>query len=306
MADRTRISELISFISDKNQFQAKALEGLEEKLTPDETAGLDALLAYYMKQGNTIEQLAGCYLEHVQDFMEEEYYFIKNGHYRYSNSEEVNAFFYQNPEYMEYYMKGLAISAYLLDYHRQCRAWFCEKISAKVYGGVYLDAGVGHGEYFVLAINHTNYKQYLGVDISPTSVQMCREMVKARVSDKTKNIEVREQDFFAYDGPVCDAVILGEILEHVERPQLFLEKIHRITHEDSFIYVTTVVNGPAKDHIYLFRTVEEVEELYRSAGFDIADRLICPSNGYTLEKAVKRRASIITAHILKKTGLRHV
>ena len=155
----------------------------------------------------------------------------------------------------------------------------------------------------MLAINHTDYAKYLGIDISPTSVQMCREMVTERVSDKTKNIEVKEQDFFAYDGPVCDAVVLGEILEHVEQPRLFLEKIHEITHDNSFIYVTTVVNGPAKDHIYLFRTVEEVEEQYRNAGFDIADRLICPSHGYTLEKAVKRKASIITAHVLKKRVL---
>lgn len=135
MEDRTRIDKLISVISEKNPLQAKALEGLEEKLTSEEKAGLDALLAYYIRQGDTLEHLAGCYLAHVQDFMEEEYYFIKNGHYRYSKSEEVNAFFYQNPEYMEYYMKGLAISAYLLEYHRQCRTWFCEKISTTAYRG---------------------------------------------------------------------------------------------------------------------------------------------------------------------------
>ena len=49
----------------------------------------------------------------------------------------------------------------------------------------------------MLAINHTDYAKYLGIDISPTCVQMCREMVKERVSDKTKNAEVKEQDFFA-------------------------------------------------------------------------------------------------------------
>ena len=127
-------------------------------------------------------------------------------------------------------------------------------------------------------------------------------MVNGRVHTQGKVIDVQEKDFFAYDGPVCDALVLGEILEHVEKPQVFLQKVREITHEGSFIYVTTVVNGPAKDHIYLFRSVEEVEQLYREAGFDIADRLICPSHGYTWEKAVKKKASIITAHILKKMG----
>ena len=135
MNDTNRVEELVSIISRKNALQAKALDGLETKLSQEELAGLNALLSCYVRQGDTVEHLADCYLAHVQDFMEEEYYFIKNGHYRYSNSREVNDFFYQTPEYMEYYMKGLAVSAYLLEYHRQCRAWFCEKISKNGRGG---------------------------------------------------------------------------------------------------------------------------------------------------------------------------
>ena len=38
MADKTRIGELISIISKQNRFQAEALDGLEEKLTPEEKA----------------------------------------------------------------------------------------------------------------------------------------------------------------------------------------------------------------------------------------------------------------------------
>ena len=152
----------------------------------------------------------------------------------------------------------------------------------------------------MLAINHTEFERYLGVDISPTCVQLCQEMVEQRVRDKTKRVEVEEQDFFAYDGPACDAVVLGEILEHVEDPGRFLKKVYEMTHEDSFIYVTTVVNCPQKDHIYLFRTVEEIEEMYRRAGFMIMDRLLCPANRYTLEQAIRKKTAIITAHVLKK------
>lgn len=293
-----KTERLVSIISEKNIFQAKALRDLD--LTREEQEGLEALLDFYTDQGDTIEHLAECYLGFIQDIMEEQLYFIENRHYRYSSSEEVNAFFYQNTGYMEYYMKGLAVSTYLLESHKKCRQWFCEKISAFPGGEYWLDAGVGHGEYLQLAISHTDYRHYIGIDISPTCVEMCREMLRRRIPAGSKSIEIKEQDFFKYSGPVCDAVILGEILEHVEAPGAFLKKLHEITHEGSFIYITTVINCPQKDHIYLFRNVEEIEKMYEDAGFSICDRLVCPTNGYTVEKAIKKQTAIITAHILQK------
>ncbi len=303
MGSDSKAVKLISIISEKNIFQAKALNGLLDKLTQEEKDGLAALLSFYTKQGDTIEHLAECYLGFIQDIMEEPLYFVENRRYRYFSSEEVNAFFYQNTGYMEYYMKGLAISTYLLESHRKCREWFCKKIRGYRSGKYWLDAGVGHGEYLQLAVRHTDYEHYLGIDISPTCVQMCREMMEQRIAKGTKSIEIKEQDFFQYDGPVCDAVILGEILEHVEAPQAFLRKVYEITNEESFIYITTVVNCPQKDHIYLFKSVEEIEEMYEEAGFRICDRLVCPTNGYTIEKALKKQTAIITAHIIQKGSI---
>lgn len=296
----SKMAKLISIISGKNMFQAKALNGLTDKLPEEDKEGLIALLDFYTKQGDTVEYLAECYLRFIQDIREEQYYFIKNRYYRYSKSEEVNTFFYQNPDYMEYYMKGLAISTYLLEAHRKCREWFCRKIADLGSGKYWLDVGVGHGEYFQLAIGHTNYEHYLGIDISPICVQMCKEMIDKRIPKGSKKINVKEQDFFQYNGPICDAVILGEILEHVESPQAFLKKVYEITHEESFVYITTVVNCPQKDHIYLFRCVEEVEEMYQEIGFKICDKLLCPTNGYTMEKALRKETAIIIAHVIKR------
>lgn len=300
MTTNSATAMLVSIISEKNIFQAKTLNGIADKMSNDEKDGLEALLNFYIKQGDTVEHLAECYMNFIQDIMDEQYYFIKNRHYRYSNNKEVNSFFYQNSDYMEYYMKGLAISTYLLESHRKCREWFYRKIINLSNGEYWLDVGVGHGEYFQIAIQNTDYKHYLGIDISPSCVLMCREMIEQRVVKGTKDIDVKEQDFFKYDGPICDAVVLGEILEHVEEPRFFLEKVHEITHENSFIYITTVVNCPQKDHIYLFRNIEEIEDLYLKTGFKVCDRLIYPTNGYSIEKALRKQTAIITAHVLKR------
>lgn len=296
-----KTTELISSITKKNAFQAKSLNVLEDTLSREEKEGLEALISFYVKQGDTIEYLADCYLKLIEDFMEEQLYFVKNGRYRYSSREEMNASIYQNPNRMEYYMKGLAISQYLLEQHRICHKWYCDKISTLPLGGDrWMEVGLGHGENFVQAVRRTNYRHYMGIDISPTSVKISKNMVEQRITDSSKNIEIREQDFFQYDGPVCDAIVMGEILEGVDEPDLFLKKVYEITHENSFIYVTAVVNGRAIDHIHLFKNVEEIEKMYQKAGFGICDKILSPSQGYTMEKAIKKKAAIVTAHVLKR------
>lgn len=292
--------QLLSIICAKSALQAKALSGLLDRLSQDGKDGLNALLEYYIDEGDKIEHLADCYLHFINDLMKEQLYFIRNGHYRYSSSDETNDFFYQNPDVMEYYMKGLAISQYLIDQHISCHEWYCKKIRELGPGEIWLEGGVGHGENFVQAVRYTNYKHYYGIDISPTSVKMTKEMIEKRAPERKELVEVKLQDFFKYNEPICDALVFGEILEHVDKPRQFLEKIYEITHENSFIFITTVVNGPAIDHVYLFRNVDELEALYQKTGFDIVDKQVFPSHGYSLEKAMKMKAALVTAHVLKK------
>lgn len=297
-----KVTELISIISHKNAFQAKNLNGLMDKLSQEEKEGLTALITFYVKQGDTIEHLADCYLKLIKSLIDGQMYFMQKGHNRFSNAEETSKFIYQNSDNMEWYIKGLAMSRYLLEQNRMCREWYCNKISTLPPGEFWLEAGMGHGEDFVQAIRHTNYKHYLGIDLSPTAVQISKTMVGQRIIENTNTIEIREQDFFQYDGPICDAVVMGELLENVEKPNFLLEKVREITHKNSFICITSVVYGTSIGQIYVFKSVEEIEKMYREAGFEICDKIICPSHGYTIEKATERKATIMAVHILKKVS----
>lgn len=66
------------------------------------------------------------------------------------------------------------------------------------------------------------------------------------------------------------------MLEHVERPERFLNKIRAVTKPHSYIFVSTCINSPAIDHIFLFRSREEVEALFRNAGLRVVERLELP------------------------------
>lgn len=75
-----------------------------------------------------------------------------------------------------------------------------------------------------------------------------------------------------------------------------------ITSSKSFIYITTVTNCPQKDHIYLFRSTDKIEEMISECGFEVIDSLFVPTNGYSMEKAIKKKATINVAYILRRVG----
>ena len=79
-----------------------------------------------------------------------------------------------------------------------------------------------------------------------------------------------------------------------------LEKIGALAGRHSFIYITTCINAPAIDHIYLFDSLESLEDMIASAGLAISDRLVVPYEGMSLEESLERRMPINVAYMLGK------
>lgn len=293
--------DLVQAVAEKDPFQKKYFESFIKEYTEEEVYDFGSLIEFYIGQGYTINEVAEAYLFFVRDIKEERMFFIKQGRYRFSNTKEVHDLLYDNSEYMEKYMLGLAVSVYMMGSHRKYMKWYQEKIKCLGGGGCWLEVGPGHGEYLLKAINLTNYRLYYGIDISKTSIDICRKMMASKLKkEELKNVRLKQKDFFELEEAIYDGIVIGEVLEHVEDPERFLDKVYRITDGSSFIYITTAVNCPQKDHIHQFSTIGEVESLYYRSGFDIVDSLCIPTNGYTIEKAVKKKAAINTAHILKR------
>lgn len=92
---------------------------------------------------------------------------------------------------------------------------------------------------------------------------------------------------------------MGEVLEYVEQPLKMLKKIRSLLSDEGRAFITTVINAPAVDHIYLFHSQEEVLAMAQEAGFDIEEHICITAGGIPMEKAVKRRYAINIAMILK-------
>lgn len=294
------INEFIQLVSESNQFQKKLLK--DWNINDEEQQELEKILAFYTKeQGYPMEFLADSYNFINTMVMEETYYFERNKTYRFTSFEEVNEKVYQNDGYMKKYMIGLCISDYIWIQHLEILRWFRWNLKnlSEIGRDSYLEIGPGLGQYLSKALKYGKFQDYLAVDLSPTSVEQCKKYMTYCGIDETKYC-ILQKDFFNLSSEQkFDFIVMGEVLEHVEQPLEMMKKIHSLLNEHGRAFITTVINAPAVDHIYLFRSEQEVLAMVQQAGFVVEDHICITAGGIPMEQAVKRRYAINIAMILK-------
>jgi hypothetical protein len=295
------LEELNRAIVAQNPVHADFLAASVDGMTADALDALQKYVAYCTERGKAIAYLADCYNTIVNDTLNEQFFFFKHGRYRYSKYVEVAQNVYLDPAYMNKYMYGLALSAFLWPNHRRMSEFF-ERTFPRGKRGAYLEIGPGHGYYLRTAAELGNFDRLVGIDISPTSVAMTRDILEHSGLETSAEIRIVESDFLASreEDRTYSCIVMGEVLEHVEQPALFLEAIAERADADTHIFLTTCVNAPAVDHIYLFHTPAEVEELIRSCGLDVVEALNVPITGKTLEQCAKQGLPINVAYVAKK------
>ena len=89
-----------------------------------------------------------------------------------------------------------------------------------------------------------------------------------------------------------------EVLEHVEHPLLLLDSLRKCLADGGHAFVSVPVNAPEKDHIFLFRSLEEVEHVIIQAGFKILSQRVLYTKNRTLKRSIKKGDAILTAFVL--------
>lgn len=293
------VDEFVKIISKKNSFQKKYLK--KWCITENEKNDFEHLLNFYINQYHfTLDFLAESYLFLNTTMIEEQRYFFKNGKYRNSSFKEVNESVYQNSEYMERYMCGLSISDYMWINHITLLRYFQENLD-KCSGNHYLEIGPGFGQYLIKAIKKNNFKTYLAVDISPVSVQKSKDFLKYNEFECGEKYNIVNIDFLKFSSKnKFDYIVMGEVLEHIEEPMVVLKKIYLLLSDDGKAFITTVINSPAFDHIYLFSNIKSVLNIVEDAGFVVEDYICASGNNMAIEKAERIKGPISIAMLLKK------
>ena len=296
-----RWQEFYEIISDKEVLQAKYLTKQYAQLSEEEREDWNVLVDFYRSRGHSMSDIAAAYMLFIDIMREETFFFMKNGRYRYATFAEVADDVYFNDAYMEQYMMGLALSEYLLNNHLADVRWF-RTLIASAGGEKYLEIGPGHGELFYKAVRRGGFQKFFAVDISAHSVELTRAYLSYRNVPETVDYEVLCRDFFEFSaGDKYDAVVMGEVLEHVERPLQFLQKSAEITSKGAFIFITVPLNTPARDHIYLFRTPEELFSMVEEAGLSIVEHRLTTYNDMPLALAVEKHCPVMAGLHLTKS-----
>ena len=295
------VDDFTSVVIAENPLHASFMKRSLGSMREDTRVELTDYLSYCQSVGLSLDYLADSYNTIVSDTFMEQMFFEENKRYRWSRFDELAHSVYFDDEYMRKYMYGLAITAFLWPNHVALHDFFIRTFPRGQKGG-YLEIGPGHGYYFMQSARLGSFERLLGVDISAASVALTRDIIRHFEIGKKCRAEVVEADFLTFheENREYSCIVMGEVLEHVEDPGRFLSAIARLSGPSTHIFVTTCMNAPAVDHISLFRTGKDVEDIIASSGLQVVEACYVPYVGKTLTECEKRSLAVNVGYVLKK------
>jgi len=295
------VDDLTSLVIAENPFHSSFLKRSLASMREDTRAELADYLTYCLSIGLSLDYLAESYNSFIKNTLIEQMFFVENKRYRWSRFRDLAQSVYFDDAYMRKYMYGLALTSFLWPNHVVLHDFFIRTFP-KGQKGAYLEIGPGHGYYFMQSARLGDFERMLGVDVSASSVALTRDIIRHFGIEKKCPVEVIETDFLAFHegNQEYSCIVMGEVLEHVEDPCRFLSTVAHLSGPSTHIFVTTCMNAPEIDHIFLFRTGKDVEEIIEASGLKVVESCYVPYTGKTLEECEKNALAVNVGYVLRK------
>lgn len=178
---------------------------------------------------------------------------------------------YLNHSYMsEVYLPALYLTHFLWPHHYEFSLWvkkeFFQKLS-KLEDIRFCDIGLGTGFYSREILENFKNSTGVGFDISVSSINHAKKLFDAifaseRYIFKKEFLEPKITNSF-------NSFICIELLEHLDEPIIFLEKLYNSVEAGAVGVISAAVNAPNRDHIFLYQNNNEVRAQLKNAGFKI-------------------------------------
>ncbi len=217
----------------------------------------------FEKSGGDLERYGKALTDFIalsEEFVRLQIELDATGHYKYSNYDEVRAAVYDNAAVMESrYLNGLLLSQAFWVNHYKMLMYFTEHFCRPaVATGTLLEVPSGTGIFISEFARLNPGWSATGLDLSASSVAFTREVSRLNGAD----VDVMRSDVFDLpESRRFDRIICGELLEHLEQPELLLEKLARLLDPNGAIFLTTAVWAANIDHIYLYVSAREARDM---------------------------------------------
>ncbi len=237
------------------------------------------------------------YTRFNQEILREELEFKKTGRYAMDEATlaEVCEKVYDNAEVMEaYYLEGLYLTYYFWPHHYELVQYYTAQFVDQFPGGETLtEWGVGHGFLSLLFLEKWKDMKVSAYDISRHSIAYSEQMfTSAGISNATFHLA----DILEQPCPKTDALICGELLEHVPDPNLLLQRAAAALAPEGRMFMTAAINAAQEDHVTLFRSDTEVLDLMREEGFEVESSLTITHPNRVEEEAPPQVVACVLKH----------
>lgn len=179
--------------------------------------------------------------------------------------------YFNEQHMMGEYLPGLLLSHFLWPHHyRQLRFFDDAFVDAMRVAAAtsFVEVGIGTGLYSGLLLRRLPQVRGTGFDISPFSQRFTELQVDALGVGDRYEVQLRDVTATPTD-PRADWLVCVEVLEHLEDPVAFLKGLRATMSPGAKAFITAAVNAAHADHIYLYRTADDVLDHLVEAGFTL-------------------------------------
>ena len=94
-----------------------------------------------------------------------------------------------------------------------------------------------------------------------------------------------EQGEIPLDDNSLDALLMGELIEHIQDGETVMVKMAKKMKPGGFCYFSTAANSPAEDHILLFCNIGEIRKFIDGCGWKIEKEHLGTLRNMTVKEA---------------------
>jgi SAM-dependent methyltransferase len=266
------VAELDSVLTADAPFMRNIVERARRRFGPSWEEAFDAMLAIDLCDSIALRAAVAGYVRFSLESLRLQKQFERTGQYTLTKFEDAASAVYLNGSYMlECYLPGLLLSQYLWPHHYLVQQFFHSNfVKSLPEDSNFSEIGIGTGFFTTELLTALPRATGTAFDLSPHSLKFASARVSAR--NASERWQGRQQDVIAFP-PVGNwpVVICVEVLEHLEEPRALMRSIRSMLTPGGRGFITAALTAAHTDHIYLYRTADEVLAQARDAGLVVAD-----------------------------------